>query len=41
MAWLYLAVAIVIEVASTLSLRVAVAGRRRWYAGVVAGYLLR
>jgi small multidrug resistance pump len=37
--WLYLAGAILIEVASTLSLRVAAAGRRRWYAVVVPGYV--
>jgi small multidrug resistance pump len=40
MAWVYLAVAILIEVASTLALRVAVAGRPRWYAGVVTGYVV-
>ncbi len=38
-AWAALAVAIVCEVASTLSLRVAVNGRRAFYAVVVAGYL--
>ncbi|MGX5358925.1 DMT family transporter [Kocuria sp. KH4] len=40
MAWLYLAGAILTEVAATLSLRVAADGRSRWYAAVVAGYLL-
>lgn len=39
MEWVYLAFAILIEVASTLSLRVASAGRRRWYLAVVVGYL--
>jgi small multidrug resistance pump len=37
--WLYLAGAIIIEVASTLSLRVAASGRRGWYAVVVPGYV--
>lgn len=40
MAWLFLVGSIVTEVAATLSLRVAAGGRRRWYAAVVAGYLL-
>lgn len=40
MAWLYLTGAILTEVAATLSLRVAAHGRRRWYAAVLAGYLL-
>lgn len=39
MEWLYLAGAILTEVASTLALRVAAGGRRRWYAVVVTGYL--
>jgi small multidrug resistance pump len=39
MEWLYLAVAILLEVASTLSLRVAAGGRHRWYAVVVPGYV--
>jgi small multidrug resistance pump len=39
MEWLYLTAAILLEVASTLSLRVAAAGRRRWYAVVVPGYV--
>jgi small multidrug resistance pump len=38
MEWAYLAAAILLEVASTLALRVAAAGRRRWYAVVVLGY---
>ena len=38
MEWAYLTIAILTEVASTLALRVAAAGRRRWYAGVVLGY---
>jgi small multidrug resistance pump len=37
--WLYLSAAIVIEVGSTLSLRVASAGRHRWYVAVVLGYV--
>lgn len=40
MAYLFLAGAVVSEVAGTLSLRVAVGGRRRFYAAVVASYLL-
>ena len=40
MAWLFLAGSIVTEVVATLCLRVAAGGRRRWYAAVVAGYLL-
>lgn len=40
MALLLLAGAILTEVAATLSLRMAIHGRRRWYAPVVAGYLL-
>ena len=38
MEWVFLAGAILVEVASTLALRVAAAGRRRWYAVVVLGY---
>ena len=38
MEWVWLTGAILVEVASTLALRVASAGRRRWYAGVVVGY---
>lgn len=38
MEWVYLAGAILTEVASTLALREAAAGRRRWYAAVVIGY---
>jgi len=40
MEWLYLAAAILVEVVSTLALRVAAAGRRRWYAVVVLGYVV-
>ena len=39
MDWAYLGAAILLEVVSTLALRVAAAGRRRWYAAVVVGYL--
>jgi small multidrug resistance pump len=39
MEWGYLAGAILIEVVSTLALRVASAGRRRWYILVVSGYV--
>ncbi|WP_028651930.1 DMT family transporter [Nocardioides halotolerans] len=39
MEWVYLACAIPLEIASTLALRVAAAGRPRWYAGVVLGYV--
>ena len=39
MDWIYLGAAILLEVVSTLALRVAAAGRRRWYAAVVVGYL--
>lgn len=39
MEWVYLAGAILLEVASTLALRVASAGRRRWYVVVVVGYV--
>jgi small multidrug resistance pump len=38
--WAYLAGAILIEVAATLSLRVAANGRRTWYVGVVVGYVI-
>jgi small multidrug resistance pump len=38
--WLLLTTAIVLEVASTLALRVAAAGRRLWYVAVVTGYVL-
>jgi len=40
MEWVYLACAIPLEIASTLALRVATGGRPRWYAGVVAGYVV-
>ena len=39
MEWVYLSGAILIEIASTLALRVASAGRRRWYVVVVTGYV--
>lgn len=37
---LLLAVAVVAEVAGTLSLRLAAAGQRRWYLAVIVGYLI-
>lgn len=40
MSWLLLSGAVVSEVASTLSLRVAAGGRRAWYALVVVGYVI-
>jgi small multidrug resistance pump len=40
MEWLYLSGAILIEIAATLSLRVAARGRRTWYVGVVVGYVI-
>lgn len=40
MQWPYLILAILFEVASTLALRVAAGGRRTWYVGVVAGYVV-
>lgn len=40
MAWAFLVVAIVSEVAASLSLKAATSGRNRWYAVVVVGYLL-
>ena len=39
MSWVYLLGAILTEVAATLALRVAAAGRRRWYAVVLVGYV--
>ena len=39
MAWLLLVGAVVSEVVGTLSLRVAVDGRRAWFVAVGAGYL--
>lgn len=39
MGWLLLSVAIVCEVAATLSLKVATDGRKRWYAVVAVGYV--
>lgn len=40
MAWVFLAVAIVTEVSAALSLKAALEGHKRWYAVVVAGYLM-
>lgn len=40
MSWLYLGLSIVLEVTGTLSLRMAVATRRIWYAVVVVAYVL-
>ncbi|TDL42532.1 DMT family transporter [Kocuria rosea] len=40
MAWLFLGVSILTEVAGTLSLRMAARGRPRWYAAVAVGYLV-
>lgn len=39
-AWLFLSAAVVAEVAGTLCLRQAAAGRPRWYLAVAAGYLV-
>lgn len=40
MAWLLLAAAILIEVAATISLKVATTRDRRWYAVVAVGYTM-
>lgn len=40
MGWLFLIAAIIAEVSATLSLRVASAGRPRWYIGVGIGFVL-
>lgn len=40
MGWVYLAIAILCEVAGTLSLRVASTGRKAWYAAVAVGYAI-
>ncbi|GAA1490675.1 DMT family transporter [Brachybacterium sacelli] len=40
MSWLLLIVAVVSEVAATLSLRVAAGGRRAWYLLVALGYVV-
>ena len=40
MSWAYLIGAILTEVAAAASLRMAVAGDRRWYVAVAVGYLL-
>ena len=39
MQWLFLATAIVLEVAGTLALRMAATGRRVWFAAVAVGYV--
>ncbi|MBP2456911.1 small multidrug resistance pump [Clavibacter michiganensis] len=39
MAWLLLAIAIVTEVAATISLKLATDGQKRWYAVVAVGYV--
>ncbi|WP_435080563.1 DMT family transporter [Clavibacter michiganensis] len=39
MAWLLLAIAIVTEVAATISLKLATDGRKRWYTVVAVGYV--
>lgn len=39
-AWLLVSLAVVAEVAGTLSLRLAAAGRRLWYLAVVVGYVI-
>jgi len=38
--WVFLIVAILTEVAATLSLRAAASGRRAWYVVVVSGYVV-
>ncbi len=40
MGWLFLAVAVLSEVAGTLSFRVAANGRKAWYAAVAVGYVV-
>ncbi|HCB07544.1 MAG TPA: SMR family transporter [Nocardioides sp.] len=40
MSWVFLIVAILTEVAATLSLRAAASGRRAWYVVVVSGYVV-
>lgn len=39
MVWLYLGLAILLEVAGTLSLRLASDGEKRWFIAVAIGYL--
>ena len=39
MQWLFLALGIVLEVAGTLSLRMAATGRKVWFAAVAIGYV--
>jgi small multidrug resistance pump len=40
MAWVLLSIAIVCEVAATISLKLATDGRRRWYIAVGIGYVV-
>lgn len=40
MSWVFLIGAILTEVGATLSLRMATAGSKMWYVGVLSGYLL-
>lgn len=40
MAWVLLSIAIVCEVAATISLKLATDGRRRWYVAVGIGYVV-
>jgi small multidrug resistance pump len=40
MAWVLLSIAIVCEVAATISLKLATDGRRRWYVVVAVGYVV-
>jgi len=40
MSWLFLIGAIIFEVSATLSLRMASTGKRLWWIGVAAGYIL-
>jgi small multidrug resistance pump len=40
MAWVLLSIAIVCEVAATISLKLATDGRRRWYVVVAIGYVV-
>lgn len=40
MQWIYLAVAILVEVGATVSLRMTLTGGRIWYVPVIFGYLI-
>lgn len=40
MSWLFLIGAIIFEVSATLSLRMASTGKRLWWIGVAAGYII-